>query len=60
MNTEEQPTEHHPEYRTIEPHETGVQHEQDPAKNPGPRGNPELDREEVQRGEEKFERIVGN
>ena len=34
--------------------------ERDPASDPEPRGNPEVDQEDVEKGREQIEKIVGN
>ena len=34
--------------------------ERDTASDPGPRGNPEVEQEDVEKGREQIEKIVGN
>ena len=34
--------------------------ERDPASDPEPRGNPDVDQEDVEKGREQIEKIVGN
>ncbi len=34
--------------------------ERDPAADPEPRGNPEVDQEDVDKGREQIEKVVGN